>query len=263
LYTGEFFDSHLAQYYLRARWYNPATGRFNRLDPFAGSNQDPQSLHKYLYAHCNPVNNIDSGGNYSLGELIKISALTSVIMAGVVAVDVGIRGASVKQIATRATKAFFVSLVLCAALYGATWAVHSLWTYLVTGGVVTGREAANEGFKNQSELVKYWRYLGAKGEIHHYVQQLPENVARFGKRAIYSPRNTVPSSRYFHSKITAYTNSSTETLGLADRYGYYSRLYEYIRGLSWQRQYKWGVAMLDHVVTKGSMEGFDPKRYGL
>ena len=42
LYTGEQFNSTAGQYYLRARYYDPATGRFNRLDPFAGNNQDPR-----------------------------------------------------------------------------------------------------------------------------------------------------------------------------------------------------------------------------
>jgi len=35
------------------------------MDPFGGNNQDPQSLHKYLYAHCNPTNNIDPSGNFA------------------------------------------------------------------------------------------------------------------------------------------------------------------------------------------------------
>jgi RHS repeat-associated protein len=62
LYAGEQFDTDLQQYYLRARYYNPLNGLFNRMDPFSGSPQDPQSLHKYLYAHCNPISNIDPSG---------------------------------------------------------------------------------------------------------------------------------------------------------------------------------------------------------
>lgn len=61
-YTGEQWDSSVEQYYLRARYYNPLNGRFNRMDPFAGNNQDPQSLHKYLYCHANPINTIDPTG---------------------------------------------------------------------------------------------------------------------------------------------------------------------------------------------------------
>ena len=44
-YSGEFFDAAAQQRYLRARFYNPANGRFYRLDPFVGNMQDPQSLH--------------------------------------------------------------------------------------------------------------------------------------------------------------------------------------------------------------------------
>jgi len=62
LYSGEQFDSKIGQQYLRARYYDATTGRFNRLDPFAGNNQDPQSLHKYLYTHGDPVNGIDPTG---------------------------------------------------------------------------------------------------------------------------------------------------------------------------------------------------------
>ena len=62
LYSGEMFDTDAQHYYNRARWYNPANGRFNRLDPYSGNNQDPQSLHKYLYCHANPFNGIDPSG---------------------------------------------------------------------------------------------------------------------------------------------------------------------------------------------------------
>ena len=54
IYAGEMIDPYLGWCYSRARWYDPATGRFNRTDPFAGNHQYPQSLHKYLYAHKNP-----------------------------------------------------------------------------------------------------------------------------------------------------------------------------------------------------------------
>jgi RHS repeat-associated protein len=74
LYAGEYFDANAQMYYNRARWYNPLNGRFNRTDPFAGNMQDPQSLHKYLYCHANPINNIDPSGLFSL--IGTISAIT-------------------------------------------------------------------------------------------------------------------------------------------------------------------------------------------
>lgn len=69
LYAGEQFDPGLQMEYLRARYYDQDNGRFNRLDPFAGNSEDPQSLHKYAYAHCDPVNGIDPSGNMLVGLL--------------------------------------------------------------------------------------------------------------------------------------------------------------------------------------------------
>jgi RHS repeat-associated protein len=69
LYSGEQFDSKIGQQYLRARYYDPATGRFNCLDPFFGNLDASQSLHKYLYTHADPVSGIDPTGKFliSLG----------------------------------------------------------------------------------------------------------------------------------------------------------------------------------------------------
>ncbi|MGA9673272.1 MAG: RHS repeat-associated core domain-containing protein [Terracidiphilus sp.] len=61
-YRGEQFDSDLGLYYLRARYYNPATGRFLSRDPEDGFIDEPASLHKYLYAGGDPVNAKDPTG---------------------------------------------------------------------------------------------------------------------------------------------------------------------------------------------------------
>jgi RHS repeat-associated protein len=61
-YRGEQFDADLSLYYLRARYYNPQTGRFLSRDPEDGNAKDPQSLHKYLYAGGDPVNWADPIG---------------------------------------------------------------------------------------------------------------------------------------------------------------------------------------------------------
>jgi RHS repeat-associated protein len=75
LYCGEQFDTNSQNYYLRARYYNPSNGRFNRVDPYAGNSSDPQSLHKYLYCHANPVNAIDPSGEFTLVEGIIVAAI--------------------------------------------------------------------------------------------------------------------------------------------------------------------------------------------
>ncbi|MCU7865238.1 MAG: hypothetical protein KZQ92_14820, partial [Candidatus Thiodiazotropha sp. (ex Lucinoma borealis)] len=68
LFAGEQFDPTLDQYYLRARYYDPSQGRFTQQDTWMGNNQDPITLHKYLYANADPGNMVDPTGNFSLGS---------------------------------------------------------------------------------------------------------------------------------------------------------------------------------------------------
>jgi RHS repeat-associated protein len=83
LYRGEQYDSDLGLYYLRARYYNLATGRFLSRDPEDGKTLDPATLHKYLYANGDPVNGIDPRGREDLVEysdLNRMSAATQWVL---------------------------------------------------------------------------------------------------------------------------------------------------------------------------------------
>jgi RHS repeat-associated protein len=62
LFAGEQFDSDLHLYYNRARYLNTATGRFWSMDTYDGNDQDPLSLHKFLYAEDDSVDNTDPCG---------------------------------------------------------------------------------------------------------------------------------------------------------------------------------------------------------
>jgi len=63
-------------YHIRARYYQPGTGRFITKDLLSGNDDDTQSLHRYVYALNNPINLIDisgfssleGGGGYSWGN---------------------------------------------------------------------------------------------------------------------------------------------------------------------------------------------------
>jgi len=62
MFTGQYFDSEIGQYYLRARQYDPQLMRFTARDPLAGKFNEPLSLHVYLYCQNEPVNRIDPTG---------------------------------------------------------------------------------------------------------------------------------------------------------------------------------------------------------
>ena|GEM_PF-1727648 len=75
LFAGEQRDSLTGLDYLRARYYDPTLGRFISRDAYQGSLDDPMSLHKYQYAHANPVVNTDPSGYFSLGQITATLAL--------------------------------------------------------------------------------------------------------------------------------------------------------------------------------------------
>jgi RHS repeat-associated protein len=62
-YAGQWRDA-TGEIYSRARYYQPATGTFTTLDPYIGNPQSPLSLHKYLYAHADPINGKDPSGMF-------------------------------------------------------------------------------------------------------------------------------------------------------------------------------------------------------
>jgi RHS repeat-associated protein len=65
-YRNEQFELDLGLYYLRARYFNPVTGRFLSRDPEEGEPTDPITLHRYLYAASNPISNLDPSGRATL-----------------------------------------------------------------------------------------------------------------------------------------------------------------------------------------------------
>jgi RHS repeat-associated protein len=56
--------------YLRARWYDPATGRFLTRDPFPGLAVLPSTQHPYVYALNNPVLYTDPSGEFIVPLLL-------------------------------------------------------------------------------------------------------------------------------------------------------------------------------------------------
>jgi len=69
-FTGQFYDAEIAQYYLRARMYDPYLSRFISIDPVRGVFTEPLTLHKYLYCLNDPINMWDPEGEYSLGQVM-------------------------------------------------------------------------------------------------------------------------------------------------------------------------------------------------
>ncbi|WP_201714655.1 DNRLRE domain-containing protein [Rossellomorea arthrocnemi] len=60
---GVLYDADTNLYLMGWRDYDPTTGRFIVPDEYEGTEEDPTSLNRYLYADADPVNNIDPDGH--------------------------------------------------------------------------------------------------------------------------------------------------------------------------------------------------------
>ena len=170
LYTGEYFDVDNQNYYLRSRWYNPNSGLFNRMDDFAGNTQDPQSLHKYLYVHNNPVNNIDPTGlfEFSITGLLATATIVGCISAIITGVYGQAKGWAEDKIIQWQIRAFLIGFLATAAIYAAAWTIHSIWLWLYaaqnpeTARLVIGQmDDIQEVAKNEYTLIPELPNLGS------------------------------------------------------------------------------------------------------
>lgn len=62
-YTGGVYDDTTGLYYLNARYYDPANGRFISQDTFRGTMDNPGQWHLYAYCANNPINYVDPSGH--------------------------------------------------------------------------------------------------------------------------------------------------------------------------------------------------------
>lgn len=65
-YTGHQYDGISGLYYFKARYYDPAQGRFISEDSYEGTVATPESRNGYLYAYANPLVYVDADGNVAL-----------------------------------------------------------------------------------------------------------------------------------------------------------------------------------------------------
>jgi RHS repeat-associated protein len=77
-FAGEEIDDLTGFYYLRARWYDAAVGRFITKDPFPGLVHNPLSLDHYIYVRNRPTRLVDRSGLSPSEGVISNSASPTV-----------------------------------------------------------------------------------------------------------------------------------------------------------------------------------------
>ncbi len=82
-YAGEYYDQESELYYLRARYYDPVTGRFISKDSVEGDITNSLTLNHYIYCADNPLAFVDSEGKFFFAPIAYAAA--GFIAANVVA----------------------------------------------------------------------------------------------------------------------------------------------------------------------------------
>lgn len=87
-YAGEYYDNETGLYYLRARYYDPQTGRFISYDNEEGSISNFLDMNRYVYCRNNPVKYVDPSGNFTATAAVVVTAPEWVpyVVAGAAAV---------------------------------------------------------------------------------------------------------------------------------------------------------------------------------
>ena len=214
-YCGEYFDKETGTYYLRARYYNPAIGRFTQQDSVLSTTRklangyeyaDPLSLNLYTYCANNPILYCDPSGNawetvfdvigivWSLGDLILNPSLANV---GYLLWDIGatlvpfVPGSYTAKVGKYLNKG--VDLFI---LGGKS--IDDISDFLRSGGKIGNVIDAIQGtvvgaYRDMKKLVK-----GTGLEVHHLIEKRFANKLGLNENDILS----IAISGSDHQKIT-------------------------------------------------------------
>jgi RHS repeat-associated protein len=74
-FTGQRWEQGLGLYDYRARFYDPALGRFLQPDPIVPEPGNPQALNRYAYVYNNPLRYVDGSGHLPVAPLLVAGAI--------------------------------------------------------------------------------------------------------------------------------------------------------------------------------------------
>ena len=177
-------------------------GRFISQDPFGGSDADPISLHRYLYAGNDPVDMIDPGGQdetlfgVSMSTAVYSSLIGGTFSAAFGAWDTALNGGSSVDV----LKSTAIGFALGAALgYGSTVQVLSAASRLIgIGFAISGAAGSYKAYQQGNTVLAIYRgmastlgFIGSAGIIRSFLDDQTQVVPRTANDAALGP-NAVP-----------------------------------------------------------------------
>ncbi len=281
LYSGEQFDTGLQQQYLRARYYDSSLGVFGRLDPYTrhetgitSISHDPQSLHRYAYAHSDPISRIDPSGERSL---VSVLAAVGIIFFLTTEYANAPDDAEEALNSNSTVNAFllFLGVTVGGAIAGRVFGALGRGTQFIGGRISSylggpvlravltrsshqalvriysaiGHVGFGKPFRSFSALKRYLGRAGPGFQWHHIVEQRAVNVARFGREAIQNTANIIRIPGGYagalHQRITGlYGSIRFDITGSATL-----KVRDWLATRSFAEQYKFGIEAIKNIMN--------------
>ena len=276
-YCGEYWDSETGTYYLRARYYSPALGRFTQQDAhWSPANRvygdSPQRACEYqdrlglnIYSYAPQLSAIRQSGNlyvYGMNDPVKYAdyngEIAFLVVTGLIGAVVGgiigaVRSYSKYGEVHWQDVALGVGLGAAAGLVGGAGAslfftgTATASVSMVAGGVQLKVAGITTVGYSSFELFKKANGNAGDGMAwHHIVQQTSSNIERFGAEMIHNAANIVKiphGAGTLHQMITNHYNSiQSFTGGL--------RVYQWLQLQSFNSQYAYGLKILTEFAEK-------------
>jgi RHS repeat-associated protein len=155
LFDAQEFDPTIRLYNLRARQYDPLSGRFSSRDPVPGIAFDPGSMHPYTYAHSDPINRSDPSGEFSLMEQMTVAASVGVMAGMAYAIDSYMTYESAELAFEVGVDAAFTIGAIALDVVGAAVAAGPVFREIAEalGKAYAGRSIVNQAARNTGKSV--------------------------------------------------------------------------------------------------------------
>jgi RHS repeat-associated protein len=137
MFTGQYYDDEIKQYYLRARQYDPYLARFTARDPVRGKFQEPLTLHRYLYCLNDPINQFDPTGKWTMNEISGTMGFKAFVLGAILG---GVRNALLEKPIWKGALAGGLAAGTPAFL-----GVHGVVAAMASGGINAGVSAGLDG----------------------------------------------------------------------------------------------------------------------
>ena len=205
LYTGQQFDALTRLYSLRARYYDPANGRFLSRDTAGMDLQDASEHNRYVYVANNPINAFDPSGRQAT---IEYGQGTSDRGTHTAKATGPTRNAVMQskelghQYATNSRNMLYRLEDNLASQYGPTRARHMMKSVNIAESQIQGQSIITVNGGAQSEAVAALRQMGvnvrvAPGNMHaeRYIYEIARRTASMKNLPIDSVIKAIGSAR--------------------------------------------------------------------